>query len=75
MPTLYTDYSIETYTLPYVKWMTSVSLMHEAGHPKLVLWDNLEGWGWEVESKFGVNANFLSLLKYIRSFIFIDTWQ
>ena len=25
--------------------MTSASLMHEAGHPKLVLWDNLEGWG------------------------------
>ena len=24
--------------------MTSASLMHEAGHSKLVLWDNLEGW-------------------------------
>ena len=23
--------------------MTIVSLMHEAGHSKLVLWDNLEG--------------------------------
>ena len=21
--------------------------MYEAGHPKLVLWDNLEGWGGE----------------------------
>ena len=29
--------SIETYTLPYIKQMTSVSLMHEAGHPKPVL--------------------------------------
>ena len=27
--------------------MTSASLMHEAGHSKLVLWDNLEGWGGE----------------------------
>ena len=35
--------SIETYTLPYVKQMTSTSSMHEAGHPKLVLWDNPEG--------------------------------
>ena len=21
--------------------------MHEAGHPKLVLWDNPEGWSWD----------------------------
>ena len=27
--------------------MTSTSLMHEAGHPKLVLWDNPEGLGGE----------------------------
>ena len=27
--------------------MTSVSSMHEAGHPKLVLLDNLEGLGRE----------------------------
>ena len=25
--------------------MTSASLMHEAGHSKLVLWDSPEGWG------------------------------
>ena len=25
--------------------MASASLMHEAGHSKLVLWDNPEGWG------------------------------
>ena len=24
--------------------MMSVSLMHEVGHPKPVLWDNPEGW-------------------------------
>ena len=27
--------------------MTSTSLMHEAGHPKPVRWDNAEGWGGE----------------------------
>ena len=31
----------------YVKEMTSASLMHEAGHSKLVLWDNPEGYGGE----------------------------
>jgi len=34
--------STETYTLSYVKQMTSTSSMHDAGHPKLVLWDNPE---------------------------------
>ena len=38
---------IETCTLPYVKQMASADLMHEAGHSKLVLWDNPEGWGGE----------------------------
>ena len=31
--------------------MTSASLMHEAGHSKLVLWDNPEGWGGEGGGK------------------------
>ena len=35
--------SIETCILPYVNWMTSVSLMQEAGHSKLMLLDNPEG--------------------------------
>jgi len=39
--------SIETCILPYVKEMTSASLMHEAGHSKPVLWDNPEWWGGE----------------------------
>ena len=39
--------SIETCILPYVKQMTSANWMYEAGHPKLVLWDNPEGWGGE----------------------------
>ena len=36
---------IETCILPYVKQVTSASSMHEAGHSKLVFWDNPEGWG------------------------------
>ena len=36
------DNSTETYSLPYVKVIGSASLMHKAGHPKLVLRDNLE---------------------------------
>ena len=31
--------------------MTSANSMHEAGHPKLVLWDNPEGWGGEEEGQ------------------------
>ena len=27
--------------------MTSESSVHEAGHPKPILWDNPEGWGGE----------------------------
>ena len=37
--------SIGTCTLPYVKSMTSLSLVLEAGGPKPVLWESLEGWG------------------------------
>ena len=39
--------SIETCTLPYVKEMTSANSMYGAGPPKVVLWDNPEGWGGE----------------------------
>ena len=27
--------------------MTNANSVHEGGHPKLVLWDNPEGWGGE----------------------------
>ena len=37
--------SIETYTLPYVKQMSSASLMSDTGNPKPVLCNNLEGQG------------------------------
>ena len=39
--------SIETCILPYVKQITSPSLMHETGHWNLVHWDNPEGWDGE----------------------------
>ena len=38
--------NIETYT-SYVRQMNGVSSMHEAGYPKLVLWDSLKGQGKE----------------------------
>ena len=41
---LISENSIETYILPYVKWIASGSLMYDAGNPKLVLCDNLEVW-------------------------------
>ena len=37
--------SIEPYISPYVKYITSASLVHEAGQSKPVFWDNPEGWG------------------------------
>ena len=37
--------SIEACILPYLKYMTSTSSIHEIGHSKPVLWDNPEGWG------------------------------
>lgn len=39
----YRDNNTETYTLPYVKKMTSESSVHKAEHPKPVLGDNLDG--------------------------------
>ena len=45
--------SIETCILSYVRQTTNANLMHEAGHPKLVLWDNPEGGvGREVRGGF-----------------------
>ena len=37
--------SIETCILPYVKQTTRASSTREAGHSKLVLWDNPVRWG------------------------------
>ena len=41
------DNSSETCILPYVKQMTSASLMPEIGHSELVLQDNPQGWDGE----------------------------
>ena len=49
--------SIETCALPYVKQMTSASSTRETRHPKPVLWDNPEGWGWgEVGAQRGMGG-------------------
>ena len=39
--------NIEICILPYVKQMTSPSLMHETGHSNPVHWDNPEEWDGE----------------------------
>ena len=39
--------SIETCILPYVKQMTSPSLLHETGCSGLAHWDDPEGWDGE----------------------------
>ena len=33
--------------------MTSVSSMHEAGHPKSMVWNNPEGWDGEGDGRGG----------------------
>ena len=42
--------------------MTSANSMHEAGHSRLMLWDNPEGWGgegvgWEGGSGWGTHVH------------------
>ena len=36
--------SIETYTLPLIKYRASGNLLYDAENPKQVLWNNLEVW-------------------------------
>ena len=51
--------------------MTSASLKHEAGHPKLVLWNNPEGPGGE-----GGGMGFQDVGMYVHLWlILIDVWQ
>ena len=51
--------------------MTSASLIHEAGHSKLVLWDNPEGWGGE-ECGRGVQDVRTHVHPWL---IHVDVWQ
>ena len=37
--------------------MTIASSIHEAGYPKLVLWDNPEGWDQEGGSGWGIHVH------------------
>ena len=41
---MFWENSTETYILPYVKQTATGSLTHDAGQPKPVPCDNLEGW-------------------------------
>ena len=51
--------------------MTSASLKHEAGHPKLVLWNNPEGHG-----GLGGGMGFQDVGMYVHLWlIHIDVWQ
>ena len=59
------------YTFPYVKQMTSASLMREAGYPKLVLWDNPKGQGGE-----GNGRGFQDGATHVHPWlIHVDVWQ
>ena len=40
---------IETYIIPYIKWITSPGSMHDTGCLGLVHWDDPEGWYGKVE--------------------------
>ena len=63
--------SIETCILPYVKQMISASLIHEAEHARLVLWDNPEGWSGE-----GGGMGVQNGLTYVHLWlIHVDVWQ
>jgi len=51
--------------------MTSASLIHEAGHPNPVLWDNPEGWGGEGGGR-GVQCWGIHTHLWL---IHVDIWQ
>ena len=51
--------------------MTSANSVHEAGHPKLVLWDNPEGWGGEGSGR-GVQDGRTHVLPWL---IHVNVWQ
>ena len=50
--------------------MTSPSLMHEAGHSKLVLWHNPKGWGREGGGRGVQNGK--TCAPWL---IHVDVWQ
>ena len=51
--------------------MTSASSMHEAGHSKLVLWDNPEGWRGEGSGR-GVQDGGTHVHPWL---IHVNVWQ
>ena len=68
---MFWENSIETCKLLYVKQMASASLIHEAGYPKLLPWDNLEGYGGE-----GGGSGFQDGGTHVHLWpIHVDVWQ
>ena len=62
---------METYTLPYVKYVASGSLMYDAGSPKPVLCDNLKGGrGREAGEGYKREGTYVYLWP-----IHVDAWQ
>ena len=51
--------------------MTSANSMHEVGHPKLVLWENPEGWGREGGGR-GVQDGGTHVHPWL---IHVDVWR
>ena len=51
--------------------MTSANSVHEVGHPKLVLWENPEGWGREGGGR-GVQDGGTHVHPWL---IHVDVWQ
>ena len=51
--------------------MNSANSMHRAGHPKLVLWENAEGWGGEGVGRGGQDCGTYVHPRHIP----FDVWQ
>ena len=60
---LFTDFT--------TKVSSNASLMHDAGHSKLVLWDNPEGWGGEGGGR-GVQDGGTHVHSWL---IHVNVWQ
>ena len=72
-PLISFNYSTEAHTLPYVRQITSESVTYKAGHPKPLLWDNLEGLGEggrELGVGFGMQGTHVCLWP-----IHVGVWQ
>ena len=66
------DSGIETCIISYMERVASPGLMHDTGCLGLVLWDDPEGWYWEVGGRGVQDGEHV----YTRGgFIHVDVWQ